>query len=126
MFNQARDVLDMIHLGDRVLDIGGAAEVFPRANVVVDILPYEQRSQGQLKDVPEHFTGADWYAADICTEHVWQNFKDKEFDFVICSHVLEDVRDPLFVCAQMVRVGKAGYIEVPSRFREMAKAAGEI
>lgn len=34
---------------------------------------------------------------------------------MIASHVLEDVRDPLFVCSELVRVGKRGYIETPSR-----------
>ena len=43
---------------------------------------------------------------------------DKQFDFVICSHTLEDIRDPLWVCSELIRVGKAGYIEVPSRVFE--------
>ena len=45
-------------------------------------------------------------------------FEDQFFDFAICSHTLEDVRDPLHVCAELQRVAKAGYIEVPSRVKE--------
>ncbi len=122
MFNKAENVLALIQPYDRVLDIGGAFEVFPRANAVIDIVSYEERRPGQIVDMPEHFSKDDWYIGDICTPVVWQNFKDKEFDFVICSHVLEDIRDPVFVCAQMIRVGKQGYIEFPSRFRECGKA----
>ena len=121
MFNDPHEVLNLIQSGDRVLDVGGAAEVFPRANSVIDIIGYNQRVPGPLKDMAEQFTCNDWYTGDICTFGVWENFKDKEFDFAICSHVLEDVRDPLYVCSQLIRVAKAGYIEVPSRFRECGK-----
>jgi len=114
-------VLALIKPGDKVLDVGGGAKVFPRANAVVDIIKYEERQPGPLKDMPEQFTKKDWYIGDICAPDVWRNFKDKEFDFVICSHVLEDIRDPIYTCSQLVRVAKSGYIEVPSRFRECAK-----
>jgi hypothetical protein len=30
----------------------------------------------------------------------------------------EDVRDPLFVCSELIRVSKAGYVETPSRIAE--------
>src|SRR6202023_2285627 len=39
----------------------------------------------------------------------------------ICSHTLEDIRDPLFVCSELVRISKAGYIEVPSRVAESCR-----
>jgi SAM-dependent methyltransferase len=121
MLNDPENVLKYINQDDRVLDVGGAAEVFPRANAVIDILPYESRSQGKSQKREELFTEEDWYVGDICLENAWDVFDDDEFDFVICSHVLEDVRDPILVCSQMIRVGKAGYIETPSRFRECAK-----
>ena len=45
-------------------------------------------------------------------------YPDDFFDFVIASHILEDVRDPIHVVKEMSRVGKAGYVETPSRMRE--------
>jgi hypothetical protein len=45
-------------------------------------------------------------------------FADNFFDFVICSQTLEDLRDPIWVCEEVRRVGKAGYIELPSRLEE--------
>ena len=39
---------------------------------------------------------------------------------MICSHTLEDVRDPIWVCSEIQRVAKAGYIEVPSRLEEQS------
>lgn len=125
MFRKAREVLRWIGTTDRVLDVGGATEVFPRADAVIDAQDYERRTRGQLAELREHFTRDTWYVGDVCSPQVWRHFGDKSFDFVICSHTLEDVRDPLFVCAEMIRVGKAGYIECPSRFRECAKTRAE-
>ncbi|MDA0737398.1 MAG: methyltransferase domain-containing protein [Nitrospirae bacterium] len=53
----------------------------------------------------------------MCARDKWP-FEDKKFDFVFCSHTLEDVRDPIWVCQELMRVGKAGYIETPSRIIE--------
>jgi len=41
-------------------------------------------------------------------------FKDKEFDFVWCNHVIEHVQDPNKACAELMRVGKAGMIRFPT------------
>ena len=41
-------------------------------------------------------------------------FKDKEFDFVITSHVLEHVRDVDFLIKELERVATKGYIELPT------------
>jgi len=46
-------------------------------------------------------------------------FKDKEFDFVIASHVLEHVSDPIFFLNEIQRVSsKGGYIEVPTKLED--------
>jgi ubiquinone/menaquinone biosynthesis C-methylase UbiE len=42
-------------------------------------------------------------------------FTDKEFDFVYCSHVLEHLDDPAKACEELMRIGKRGYIETPSK-----------
>ena len=45
-------------------------------------------------------------------------FKSKSFDFVIASHVLEHSARPELFLNEIVRVGKAGYIETPDAFFE--------
>ena len=45
-------------------------------------------------------------------------FKDKAFDFVIASHVLEHSSNPEVFLSELMRVGKAGYIEVPDALME--------
>ncbi len=113
-----------------VLDIGGWGDPFPRADYVIDMFPYETRGIathgiGTLpvtcvypEPLPgERFRKNTWIIHDVCSEQPFP-FSDNLFDFVVCSHVLEDVRDPLRVCSEIIRVGRAGYIETPSRMGE--------
>ena len=48
-------------------------------------------------------------------------FPDKSFDFIYCRHLLEDSWNPFPICAEMSRVGKAGYIETPSPIAELCR-----
>ena len=45
-------------------------------------------------------------------------FKDKEFDFVIASHVMEHVEDIDFFIKELERVSKKGYIELPTMLED--------
>ena len=45
-------------------------------------------------------------------------FKDKEFDYIIASHVVEHVEDISYFLNELSRVGKRGYIEVPTRLED--------
>ncbi len=45
-------------------------------------------------------------------------FQDKEFDFVIASHVIEHIEDISYFLNELSRIGKRGYIEVPSRLED--------
>jgi SAM-dependent methyltransferase len=114
---------------DRVLDVGGWACPFNRAQWILDAEPYETRGYyatfGGLRfqgpDV-EWFTKQTWVQRDICDRAPWP-FPDRFFDVAVCSHTLEDIRDPLWVCSELVRVARRGYIEVPSRASESALGA---
>ena len=101
-----------------LLDVGGASAPFKRANYIIDFVPFENINLSQAKGPGEiQFTKETYVSHDICSREVFP-FKDKQFDFSTCSHVLEDVRDPLWVCSEIIRVSKAGYIEIPSRLYE--------
>ena len=45
-------------------------------------------------------------------------FKDKEFDYVILSHVLEHVPNLLEFVSEIERISKAGYIELPTKLND--------
>src|SRR5580704_17946570 len=134
MFYPNSDLI-MSELSDSavVLDIGGWAHPFNRANYIMDAESYETRgyyNRTFAKNSPyppiggkvEQFTKGTWIQRDICDKTPFR-FRDKELDYVICSHTLEDIRDPLWVCADMIRIAKRGYIEVPSRLCESCRGA---
>jgi len=124
MHIQLSDLLRRIPDHARVLDLGGWHRVLPRADVVVDLNDYESRTIVH-PDVPERFTRKDWIVADFGTPTFWSTIGDKEFDFITITGTLEEVRDPIYVCSQMIRCAKAGYIEVPAKFLECAKLRPE-
>jgi hypothetical protein len=112
----------LAHLPDHavLLDVGGGVLPLNRADWVMDAVAYEDRAGfGSLGPGPERFSGATWVQRDICAREPWP-FADKQLDFAVCSHTLEDVRDPIWVCGELNRVAKAGYIEVPSRLEEQS------
>ena len=104
-----------------VLDVGGGARPFWRADWVIDLAAYDARGQLGWDGDPrrERFGPSTWVQRDICDREPWP-FGDSQFDFAVCSHTLEDVRDPIWMCSELNRVAKAGYIEVPSRLEEQS------
>ena len=108
-------LMDLITPDDLVLDVGGWVKPFNRADYVLDIQPYETRGWlGNDGPSPECFTKETWIVQDICGPEPLP-FPDGMFDYVVCSHTLEDCRDPVILCSEINRIGKRGYIEVPSR-----------
>lgn len=92
-----------------VLDVGSGNNPYPRANVLLDA--YEdtiERYHSELvKDRPLVVGNASRMP-----------FKDKAFDFVIASHILEHMDDPAAFLQELMRVAKGGYIETPHAFLE--------
>lgn len=95
-------VLARIPDGLRVLEIGPGKVPFSRATHFVDWRP-----------------GENTVKCDLSRERL--PFADKEFDFVYCRHVLEDLYNPFLACDEMSRVAKAGYIETPSPLSEICR-----
>lgn len=104
-----------------VLDIGGWGKPLARADWVLDHMPYATRGLYGFDGDPatSRFSDATWIERDICDREPFP-FPDDFFDFVVCSHVLEDIRDPVWVCSEINRVGRAGYLETPSRLEEQS------
>jgi hypothetical protein len=122
----ARRLLEAIPVEAKVVDVGGGAAPFPRADYVIDAMPYEKLGAGsdgnihQKLGIEPRYSGDRWIQTDLCDRRPWP-IADKAFDFSICSHLLEDIRDPIWVCSELRRISKAGYIESPSRVVEQAK-----
>jgi hypothetical protein len=93
--------------GGAVLEVGPGQKPFRAATAFVDWQPWPQ-----LADRPLH-------VLDINQEAL--PFADKSFDFVYCRHTLEDIYNPFWICREMSRVGKAGYVEAPSPLAECCR-----
>lgn len=102
-----------IRRGDKVLDVGCGARPFIFATHLADVSLSDntQRFGGSVP--PTHLP---FYECSV--ERM--PFKDREFDFVYCSHVMEHVDNPAAACHEIMRVGKRGYIECPRSWVEYA------
>ncbi len=84
----------------KILDIGCGYRPHKNASVIADIKDfsdyYKEKKFVQIKEnkLP---------------------FKDKEFDFVIASHVIEHVEDFEFFITELERISTRGYIELPTK-----------
>lgn len=100
----------------RVLDVGGIFSPLNTATHIVDVMPYGSLRGPLDPNRPTRFSAETFSQFDICRKP-WP-FSDKFFDYSFCAHTLEDVRDPIGAAEELMRVSKAGYVEVPSRMRE--------
>ena len=94
--------------GGRVLDVGPGHSPLPWATDAVDFV-----------DVPGLPNHVKFTKCDLTCEPL--PFPDKAFDFVYCRHLLEDSWNPFPICAEMSRVGRAGYVETPSPIAELCR-----
>lgn len=96
---------------DVVLDVGSGGYPFPPASVLVDrfIEPTRHRDHALQRH------GKPLVLGDVEA----LPFGDKQFDFVYCSHLLEHVDDPIRACCELMRVGRRGYIETPTRGKDI-------
>lgn len=92
-----------------VLEVGSGASPYFRANVLCDA--YEETQE-------RFFTPLVHDRPTVLAFAERLPFKDDAFDFVIASHVLEHSAEPEKFLAEIQRVAKAGYIEVPDAFME--------
>jgi len=84
----------------RILDIGCGYRAHPNATVIADV-----------QDLSNYYKEKKF----IKINEKKLPFKDKEFDFIIASHVIEHVEDFEFFIKELERISSKGYIELPSR-----------
>ena len=92
--------------GEIVLDIGSGNSPFALATILSDLYMGESPHRTE-RLVRDH---RPLVILDVCN----LPFQNKSIDFVYCSHVLEHVGDPARACAELMRVGRRGYIETPA------------
>jgi hypothetical protein len=111
----AKRISELVGADARVLQVGASAEVFARADDVLDDRPHEPHGDAR-------FTRATWTTRDVCARAPWP-YADGQFDFAVCL-TLHRLRDPVGVCAELARVARAGYVELPVVEAELADGSG--
>ena len=87
----------------KVLDIGCGYGAHEKASVICDV-----------QDLSKFYENKNF----IKLESEILPFKDKEFDFVIASHVLEHVKEVDIFIKELERVSSKGYVEVPTKLED--------
>jgi hypothetical protein len=95
-----------------VIDVGGAMNHWldPKPFACVDI---------QKGSCEVNFVG------DINMPHVWwevitdRKMDGRKWDFAVCTHVLEDIRNPPMVLEMLPQIAKEGFISMPNKMWEL-------
>jgi len=95
------------NLNYKVLDIGGTANNWcdRYVDAYVDIIPAANKRT---------------FIGDINSDAVWSEIAKENWDFCICTHVLEDIRCPDFVIDQIQKLFPAGFISMPNKHSELS------
>lgn len=99
---------------DRVLEVGPGGSPYERSDIFLEISASDEELAAQrgytqktkLKKPVVFYKGSTF------------PFKDNEFDYVVCSHVIEHVNNPAQFASELFRVAKRGYIEYPTIYYE--------
>ena len=97
--------------GDKILDIGSGGHPFSFATHLADKYPSETTHRVESIVTDER------PFSEVDIEKM--PFKNKEYDFVFCSHVLEHLEDPGSAMRELMRISRKGYIEIPTRLSDI-------
>ena len=88
----------------KTIDIGCGHKPRPNCDVYIDV--YMSKEVMNNPEVSNRFIKTP--AEDLSM------FKDKEFDFAYCHHVIEHTIDPEKACNEMMRIAKEGILHFPT------------
>jgi ubiquinone/menaquinone biosynthesis C-methylase UbiE len=95
-----------------IADIGSGHNPLPQATYCIEKDMEESPERSGLKTV---IPKCKLIIADVT---MGIPLPDKSCDFVVASHILEHIEDPIAFCKELERIGKAGYIETPGPWQE--------
>lgn len=105
---EVRDHLVELTRGKFIVDVGAGYEPFPTATEYVDWKRWDAMDPTKPLGI-------------LDLEEDPLPYKDKEVDFLVCRHTIEDLHYPFRLLREIQRVAKAGWIETPSPLAEYAR-----
>ena len=113
-----------------VIDIGGTMGGWsePYIDALVDFNEQKEKKMEKLEEYNTENTKKQplFFKCDITHPNSWTPIleyvkENGKFDFCICTHTLEDIMNPGFVCEQICKIAKEGYIAFPSKYRDLCR-----
>jgi hypothetical protein len=95
-----------------VIDIGASDDQWSTPNAILDIRKTYFSGESFVGNIND---------ADGWTEVLSAASVMGKFDFSICSHTLEDIAYPALTLRMLPLISKAGYIAMPSHYRELSR-----
>ena len=94
-----------------IIDIGSGNRPHCKADILLELYSSEDEQRWNKKLTADRIT--------ILYKGNTFPLKDKSFDFSICKHVLEHVKDPRVFLSEVERISRRGYIETPNEIAEV-------
>jgi FkbM family methyltransferase len=99
-----------------VVDIGGSVNGWSKdiVDAIIDFCPHASTNN------------IVFFQCDITHPNSWKKIlsyvkKHGKFSFSICTHTLEDIMNPGYVCEQISEISEQGYIAIPSKYKELSR-----
>jgi SAM-dependent methyltransferase len=96
---------------DLVLDVGSGGHPHSTSDILVERFLEDTEGHRRIAHAVRN-------RPLVCADIHSLPFKDKAFDYVICNQVIEHVDDPAAALNELARVGRRGFLSVPSEFME--------
>lgn len=93
--------------------------------------PWSKDYLTHIVDIKSGDLNVKYFTGNVSDVDVWNEVLDYvsmhgKFDFLVATHLLEDISAAVMVCNMFSRIAKEGFIAVPSKYSELSFAESNI